>query len=260
MSAHHKSSSIFRALAPYYDLIYHRKNYLQESKYIDIIAKRYIHQNTPSILDIGCGTGEHLIAFIHRGYKGNGVDISRSMLHVAQQKISREKLSASLTLGDARSFSLNKTFSLIVSLFHVLSYQTSNEDVLAFFTQAARHMKKNSVFIFDCWYGPGVLSDPPKQTKQFYTAPGVTITRIKTPKMSTHTNTVTVTHAYSILSAQKPTLKFTERHTVRYFFFPEISFFLEKAGLKIIEWGTLGNHLSVPKTTAWEVYFVVKKT
>ena len=26
---------------------------------------------------------------------------------------------------------------------------------------AAKHLKPNGVFIFDFWYGPGVLTDPP---------------------------------------------------------------------------------------------------
>ena len=29
------------------------------------------------------------------------------------------------------------------------------------FKTAAKHLKQNGVFIFDFWYGPGVLTDPP---------------------------------------------------------------------------------------------------
>ena len=50
----------------------------------------------------------------------------------------------------------------MIALFHVLSYQTSNADAQAMFETAATHIETGGIFLFDCWYGPAVLTDRPE--------------------------------------------------------------------------------------------------
>jgi len=171
----------FSSLTPYYDAVYHRKNYTQEVLHIDALVKKHLRTKAPSLLDIGVGTGEHLVEFIRRGYKATGIDLSQQMLDIATKKLSHENLSATLICADARSFQLHREFDVIVSLFHVLSYQISQLDVAQFFACAASHMNNNSVFVFDCWYGPGVQSLPPEDSVQKYSQDSTIITRHKHP-------------------------------------------------------------------------------
>ena len=61
------------------------------------------HFPTPSrILDLGCGTGRHLIVLAASGHQATGVDISPAMLTVAQRKLEDQELSALLLQGDGR--------------------------------------------------------------------------------------------------------------------------------------------------------------
>jgi hypothetical protein len=49
----------------------------------------------------------------------------------------------------------------VFSLFHVMSYQTSNKDLQDAFETAKINLKPGEIFIFDCWYGSSVLTDRP---------------------------------------------------------------------------------------------------
>src|SRR2546430_4717438 len=54
------------------------------------------------------------------------------------------------------------------------------------------HLRTNGVFIFDCWYGPGVLTDPPAvRTKTLCTGPN-RLTRLAEPVMRVNENAVEV--------------------------------------------------------------------
>ena len=45
----------------------------------------------------------------------------------------------------------------MISLFHVMSYQTDNNDILSAFQSARNALNIGGIFIFDVWYGPGCV-------------------------------------------------------------------------------------------------------
>jgi len=55
-------------------------------------------------LDVGCGTGNNLIAFAERGYSAHGIDHSPEMLAIAERKLADRRLEARVTMrtGDVR--------------------------------------------------------------------------------------------------------------------------------------------------------------
>ena len=42
-----------------------------------------------------------------------------------------------------------KKYDVVISLFHVMSYQNNNEKILKAFSTAKKHLKANGIFIFD---------------------------------------------------------------------------------------------------------------
>ena len=46
------------------------------------------------LLDIGCGTGRHLLHFARRGFEVTGVDLSEHMIAIAREKLAAEGLTA----------------------------------------------------------------------------------------------------------------------------------------------------------------------
>jgi predicted TPR repeat methyltransferase len=68
----------FRAYPEYYDHIYLKtKNYQNEVQIVQNIIKQFEKQQSKSILDVGCGTGEHL-KYLCSDFQCEGIDINRN--------------------------------------------------------------------------------------------------------------------------------------------------------------------------------------
>ncbi|MDD5570112.1 MAG: class I SAM-dependent methyltransferase [Bacteroidales bacterium] len=228
----------FGEYSKYYDLLYKDKDYSSEVDYIDDLINQNSSIKATDILDLGCGTGKHDFFLSQKDYKVTGVDLSEEMIKIAQQKYKSEKLN--FIIGDAGNVRVNKLFDCVISLFHVASYQTTNEDLINYFKTANEHLKQNGLFMFDFWYGPAVLTDPPvirnKQLNDAY----LEIERMATPKQDFIKNTVNVDYTVSVKDIKTNKIKVVkESHKMRYLFYPELELLLNICGFKIInnfEW------------------------
>ncbi len=153
------SNSVFdKSYAEQYDILYEDKDYAAECDLLERVFDKY-DRRVQSILDIGCGTGNHSIPLAQRGYQVTGVDLSESMLERARQKAGDGN--PVFVQGDARKVNLHQTFDAVLMMFAVLGYQLSNDDVLAALRTVRQHLKPGGLFVFDVWYGPAVLSIRP---------------------------------------------------------------------------------------------------
>ncbi|MFZ9695878.1 MAG: class I SAM-dependent DNA methyltransferase, partial [Chitinophagaceae bacterium] len=156
--------SVFGSYAQYYDLLYQDKDYQKESQFIIQILKQYSPE-AQKILELGCGTGRHAEYLLQEGYQVTGVERSPEMLSICRQR--HEQLSVDqqcnmkIIEGDLRTLELNQKFDVVLALFHVISYQTTNNDLQSAFATVCKHLKPGGVFLFDVWYGPAVLSNRP---------------------------------------------------------------------------------------------------
>jgi SAM-dependent methyltransferase len=126
-------------------------------------------------------------------------------------------------LGDVRSYRAKRQFDAVVSLFHVMSYQTTNADQAAAFRTAREHLASGGVLVFDFWYGPAVLSDRPRESSKRVADDRLEVCRYTRPSMDINANCVDVTFEMEIASRLDARLKrITERHRMRYLFLPEI--------------------------------------
>jgi len=78
---------------------------------------------TGSLLDAGCGSGEHTILAARRGARALGIDISPRAIEIARSKAAERGVEASFEVLDAlRLDTLGEVFDTIVDsgLFHVL--------------------------------------------------------------------------------------------------------------------------------------------
>ena len=252
-------NKVFDAYAAYYDLLYQDKNYHKEAKYI----LRLLEDNGISsgkILELGSGTGKHAEEFAKMGFCVHGVDLSPEMAQEANHR-NNNNLEGQLyfEVGDVRNFVAGKKFDAVISLFHVISYQIKNEDILEMFKTAAKHLKTNGIFIFDFWYGPGVLTDPPEVRQKRLENKDIEVLRIAEPTMYPNENVVDVNYCVQI--KQKGSGKVSElneTHKMRYLFIPEILQFSSK-------WFTLKTNFawmkdSYPDFTDWlSVCTLIKK-
>lgn len=226
--------SNFSDYARYYDLIYRDKDYAGEAAYIHSLIHRF-RPGARTILNLGCGSGRHDLILSDHGYHITGIDLSDEMLTLAKHNsVGREGVA--YYPGDVRTIRLGKTFDVVVSLFHVLSYQTTNEDIVAAFKTAKSHLAAGSLFIFDCWYGPGVLSDRPVVRVKEREDDAIKVTRIATPETYPNDNTVNVNYHIFIRNKQTLTVdEIREQHRMRFLFLPEIRFMLDVAGFSVLD-------------------------
>jgi SAM-dependent methyltransferase len=217
---------VFGNYARYYDLLYRDKDYPGEARFVQNLIQTHAPK-AEGILELGCGTGIHASLLAQQGYQVYGVDISHEMLQKASDRLSQLPTEVSSRLnfahGDIRHLRLNQTFDVILSLFHVISYQTSNDDLMAAFKAVKQHLKTGGIFIFDVWYGPAVLSDRPTVRVKRLEDDAIQVTRIAEPVMHPNTNLVDVNyHVFMKDKSSKAVEELHETHKMRYLFKPEI--------------------------------------
>lgn len=234
---------VFDLYAKYYDLLYKDKDYFGESEYINRLMEKF-RPNSKSILDLGCGTGKHDIIFAENGYDVTGVELSENMMRKA--KMNQEKNMQYLKLNfiqeDIRNLRLNRKFDVIFSLFHVMSYQTTNKDLRMTFATVKEHLKDDGIFIFDFWYGPAVLNERPERRVKVLEDEETRIERFAEPVLKINENTVEVKYEmYVENKIDRTKNEISESHNMRYLFIPEIKMYLNQLNMGVIhyeEWMT----------------------
>jgi cyclopropane fatty-acyl-phospholipid synthase-like methyltransferase len=77
-----------------------------------------------SVLDVGCGTGEHALYLASRGHEVWGVDFVALAIERAKEKAKQRRLNAHFLMGDALALeALGRTFDTVIDcgMFHTLT-------------------------------------------------------------------------------------------------------------------------------------------
>jgi SAM-dependent methyltransferase len=232
-------SQVFDTYAHYYDLLYRDKDYAGEAEYV----ATHIRKQAPKakrILELGCGTGAHAEHLARMGYTVHGVDMSEAMLARAEVRKAAlpPELAARLSFdhGDVRTVRTGGTYDAVISLFHVISYQTTNADLEAAFETASVHLQPGGLFLFDFWYGPAVLTQRPEVRVKRLEDDEIKVTRIAEPVLHVNENVVDVNYQVCIeVNESGKVEQVQETHKMRYLFLPEITRLLDSFEFAMIE-------------------------
>jgi SAM-dependent methyltransferase len=224
---------VFDAYASYYDLLYRDKDYAGESRYVlDLLAQQGIPGG--QLLELGCGTGRHAEHFGSAGFKVHGIDLSDKMVARAEERLGSSGAGHCFEVGDVRALQLGQEFDAVVALFHVLSYQCSNSDLERTFATAAAHLRRGGAFVFDFWYGPGVLTNRPSVRAKEMSDDTCSVLRIAEPCMLPNDNCVDVQYRILVEDLATGELhRIEEVHRMRYLFLPELQRLVADHGLRI---------------------------
>jgi len=228
--------TVFGDYACFYDLLYADKDYAGEVQYVAGLIQRFA-PSSRSLLDLGCGSGRHARLFAEQGFEVAGVDRSAEMLRQASsQTANGASQKVSFTQGDIRTIRMGQTFDTVLAMFHVMSYQNSNDDFVAALRTVRAHLAPGGVFIFDCWYGPGVLSDRPSVRFKEVENEAIKVLRVATPAVNPNTNVVDVEYRIMVIDKRTGTCtELRENHAMRYFFLPEIELLCRQNGLNLVQ-------------------------
>ncbi|MFG0329278.1 MAG: class I SAM-dependent methyltransferase [Phycisphaerales bacterium] len=146
---------MFTETEAFYDRFYAAKgkDYDAESaKVLDFIeARRKGAGPLRSLLDVACGTGQHLSRFERRIESVAGVDLDPKMIEVARARAPR----AEFRVGDMRDFDFDgRTFDAVTCLFSSIGYLLSNEALEDAIATMARHLAPGGVLVVEPWIAP----------------------------------------------------------------------------------------------------------
>lgn len=248
---------VFKDYAYYYNVCYRDKDYKMEAEQVSSLLKKY-GKDIKSIINFGCGTGRHDIELSQLGYQCTGIDMSPMMIEIAKENLSKVRAEIDFSVEDIRTFQPSATYDAVISLFHVMSYQNSNEDIRAAFETARKSVAAGGIFLFDAWYGPGVLSDKPSVRVKEMEDEQNKIIRIARPVMHERKNVVDVCYEILVMNKETGVVKtIHEVHNMRYFFRPELELLLEQTGFELMD-NLDCQSLGETSFDSWTSYFVAR--
>ena len=250
---------IFNRYAKYYDIFYGKKNYKKECNFLEEIFKEYMGYKPKTILDLGCGTGGHIIPLTERGYRMTGVDASLNMLRLAQEKCNRNRIKAKLCNARLQTFELKKKFDIIICMFSTMDYVVRDSEVTKTLKNIINHMKKNSLFIFDFWNEEAVQRYYSPSRKKLFYSNGKIIERRSRTKIFPSKHTCEVNYTCTLKQNRHLINRFKEKHTVRYFAVDEIIQFLQNAGFIVLGMHPFLNLEGAIRKNTWDITVVSKR-
>ena len=251
---------VFKKYAQYYDLLYQDKDYRAETEYVLSLIQNY-KPETQKILEFGSGSGIHGRILANAGFQISGIERSQKMidLGLSSNQEKDQNTNFSCTKGDCTSTFLGDDFDTVISLFHVLSYQTSNEGVLAMLENAHRQLKRGGVFIFDYWFAPAVWHIGPTLRVKRVSNQKLSVTRIAEPECFQKQNIVKVNYQTFVEDFKSNHIsEIKENHEMRAFETDEIKEFASQTGFILLhseEW--LTSHS--PSKVTWGVCTTLRK-
>jgi SAM-dependent methyltransferase len=102
------------------------------------------------VLDVGCGTGEHVLMVSAAGCEAVGLDIAPSAIRLAEAKAAARRLPARFIVGDARQLgSMGEQFDIVLDcgLFHVFD----DEDRPRFVESLAQTVRPGGRYFMLCF-------------------------------------------------------------------------------------------------------------
>lgn len=164
---------MFSKTAKYYDAIYSFKDYNAEAASVRSIIKQE-HPTARSILDVGCGTGEHARR-LATDFAVDGIDLEPEFIALAQSKV----ITGTFSVADMRQFQLEKRYDVVLCLFSSIGYLLQESEVIQALTCFSDHLADGGVMLVEPWFTPDAW-----QTGRPWLTPPVDLPELKICRMN----------------------------------------------------------------------------
>lgn len=220
----------FSSGAQFYDAVYSDKESNTEvDRFLSASGLGSDDNETPSVLEIGVGTGRHARILAQRGFNVLGIDQSQEML----DRVPNDPR-ISVMKEDGRSFDLQKSFDCVFAFFHVFSYFTTDEDVDGLMTSVRKHLKPGKTFVFDAWFTPGVYAMGSQTRVKEAVTGDARVIRISNSREIDSESVIEVTQRFLVWDLGGTFQhEFTEVHRMRHFSEHEIRRFAASHGFRV---------------------------
>lgn len=222
---------LYHELAEYYYSIEDKHRDIQKD--IALIKELISEIDNPGILDIGCGTGEHINLLSKTGCKCTGLDNSREMLSIARKRFPEN---IHFLQADMLNFDFFEEFDMVMSLFGSFNYIIDDEDVESVLWNTWRALKSGGIGLFEIWNSFPVRQIRKKEVDHISTTDysDITIKRERGFRLLNNPSKtiVEVNYVYNIDSLTGKKI-LTDRHLMRTWSINEIEALLAKNGLNL---------------------------
>jgi SAM-dependent methyltransferase len=157
-----------------------------------------------TLLDVACGTGEHLSHLRHR-FEVEGLELSEHMAAIARTKLGPD---IPIHAGDMRSFDLGHTFDAVTCMFSSIGYARDTLQLGRAIGSMAQHLVPGGVLVFDAWLLPEQWLDGHRRAFAV-NEEDLTLTRLDT---SHRTGRTSVLDFHFAAATGDGVDRFTERH------------------------------------------------
>jgi SAM-dependent methyltransferase len=138
-----KHTHTYRSLAPIYDRVMAHVDYHQWISLITGVVRKYGKTQSPSIFEIGGGTGNLGQKLTEQGFRYQGSDYSYAMCREARKK------NLPFFVADARNLPCKVQFDLILFLYDGINYLGSAQEYSALLDNVWQMLKPDGLFLFD---------------------------------------------------------------------------------------------------------------
>jgi SAM-dependent methyltransferase len=215
---------MFSASAELYDAIYGAfKDYAAESAAVAGLL-RAANPRCVTVLDVGCGTGEHARCLAAAGFAVDGLDVESAFVRIARQKHPEGRFFQ----ADMSDFRLPQQYDVVMCLFSSIGYLQTMDRVLRAFVCFRQHLLPGGLVVVEPWFEPGVL-DPQRVSRNVGKTNEICVTR--TGRMELEPGLSRLYFDYEI-SGSKGTRHTSEVHELGLFTKDELMEAFRSAGLQ----------------------------
>ena len=249
---------VFDKYAEYYDLLYSDKDYAKECDFVSAILEEHSPFRVETVLDVGCGTGNHAVLLAKRGYSVTGVDRSPSMLRLGKSKANQAGVKVDFHQGEILDFDLGVSYHSAICMFTVLGYLTTNSDVMQGLRNIRRHIDPGGLFICDLWNGLAVVRTLPEVRVRRIAKQRRRILRIAEPEIEWARHICWVNYRLLVTEDGRVLDEVEERHGIRFFFPQELTHYLESAGFEVMGMWPFPDSYGMVDDSVWTMVAVAR--
>ncbi len=226
------SRASYGRFARYYDRIYDGiVDYEGDVDFLERVFRRF-RRRPRTILDLGCGTGNHDLPLARRGYEVTGVDRSSAMLVRAREKSVAAGIQVRFVRSDMRSFDLGKTFDAAVCMFGAFGYLLTPRDIERCLRSVRRHLSSAGLFVFEFWQASAARPSPyPSWTHK--RDPALEIVRLEVSRFDPRTGRLPIEFRFFVLRHGRVLDRFDEVHVVQTHDRDEMRTLLRRSGFDL---------------------------
>ncbi|HKZ49088.1 MAG TPA: class I SAM-dependent methyltransferase [Thermoplasmata archaeon] len=231
--AHPVGHDPYARFAPYYDLLYERKmDYDEETRWL-IRAFARFGNDVRSVLDLGCGTGNHALRLAAKGYEVVGVDRSAPQIAVARRKARRRRLRVEFVRGGMATFRLPRRFDAVICLFGSWDYLVDLREVRAALRRVHASLREGGLFVCEFWDVRGVRDG---HRSWDHVCGDVSLIRWGSSAFDRRAQIVTLTMSHLTYRGRRVLEEFMETHRLRAYRRAEIGQLLREHGFRVLGW------------------------